>query len=292
MKSLLNTSDLKKIDIIDIFNFADELKKNNAKPLKNMNIGMIFEKYSTRTRLSFHTAINALGGDPIKIDFDEMNIKRIESFEDTFEILSCYIDMIVYRTDSHKKLEVASKYFKKPIINALSDFSHPCQAISDVYTLKEHFGFLDNISISWFGDMNNVLYSLCETINIIGNIKLNIFTNESIHNEKKNIFNFNNLNFFYDINDEVISTTDCFMTDVYTSMNDTDNSKELTLKKFQVNSDLINKGKKDSIFMHCLPANINLEVTQDVIKSKKSIVKKQAYNRYVAQKGILKWLSI
>ena len=157
---------------------------------------------------------------------------------------------------------------------------------------KEHFGFLDNISISWFGDMNNVLYSLCETINIIGNIQLNIFTNESIHIEKKNIFNFDNLNFFYDINDEVISTTDCFMTDVYTSMNDTDNSKELVLKKFQVNSDLINKGKKDSIFMHCLPANINLEVAKDVIKSKKSIVKKQAYNRYVAQKGILKWLSI
>lgn len=292
MKSLLNISDLKKQDIIDIFNFADELKSNSTKPLKNMNVGMIFEKYSTRTRISFHTAINNLGGEPIKIDFDEMNIKRIESFEDTFEILSCYLDMIVYRTDSHKKLEIASKYFSKPVINALSDFSHPCQAISDIYTLKEHFGFLNNISISWFGDMNNVLYSLCEITNILGNIKLNIFTDDQIYKEKKNIFNFDNLNIFFDINRKVISDTDCFMTDVYTSMNDKDNSKEEKLKKFQVNSNLINLGKKDSIFMHCLPANINLEVTSDVIKSKKSIVKKQAYNRYVAQKGILKWLSI
>lgn len=292
MKSLLNISDLKKGDITNIFNFADELKSDDTKPLKNMNIGMIFEKYSTRTRLSFHTAINNLGGEPIKIDFDEMNIKRIESFEDTFEILSCYLDMIVYRTDSHNKLVTALKYFNKPIINALSDYSHPCQAISDIYTLKEHFGFLENISISWFGDMNNVLYSLCEIIDIFGNIKLNIFTDNLIYQEKKNIFNFENINIFYDINKEVISNTDCFMTDVYTSMNDRDNSKEEKLKKFQVNSNLINQGKKDAIFMHCLPANINLEVTSDVIKSKKSIVKKQALNRYVAQKGILKWLSI
>ena len=292
MKSLLNISDLKKEEITEILNFADELKSDDTKPLKNMNIGMIFEKYSTRTRLSFHTAINNLGGEPIKIDFDEMNIKRIESFEDTFEILSCYLDMIVYRTDSHKKLVTALKYFNKPIINALSDYSHPCQAISDIYTLKEHFGFLENISISWFGDMNNVLYSLCEIIDIIGNIKLNIFTDNLIYQEKKNIFNFENINIFYDINEEVISNTDCFMTDVYTSMNDRDNSKEEKLKKFQVNSNLINLGKKDAIFMHCLPANINLEVTGDVIKSKKSIVKKQALNRYVAQKGILKWLSI
>ena len=140
--------------------------------------------------------------------------------------------------------------------------------------------------------MNNVLYSLCEITNILGNIKLNIFTDNLIYKEKKNIFNFDNLNIFFDINRKVISDTDCFMTDVYTSMNDNDNSKEEKLKKFQVNSNLINLGKKDSIFMHCLPANINLEVTSDVIKSKKSIVKKQAYNRYVAQKGILKWLSI
>ena len=185
MKSLLNISDLKKEEITEILNFADELKSDDTKPLKNMNIGMIFEKYSTRTRLSFHTAINNLGGEPIKIDFDEMNIKRIESFEDTFEILSCYLDMIVYRTDSHKKLVTALKYFNKPIINALSDYSHPCQAISDIYTLKEHFGFLENISISWFGDMNNVLYSLCEIIDIFGNIKLNIFTDNLIYQEKK-----------------------------------------------------------------------------------------------------------
>ncbi len=291
MKSLLNIKDLKRDDIFSILNFSRDLKLINQKPLKNFNIGMLFEKYSTRTRLSFHTAICSLGGEPIKLDFEEMNIKRIESFEDTFEILSCYLDMIVYRTDNHKKLEIAKQYFNKPIINALSDISHPCQAISDIYTLNEHFGHLEDITISWFGDMNNVLFSLCEITNMIGNININIFTHESIYEDKSNIFDFSNIKFYYEINKNVISQTDCFMTDVYTSMNDNDKFKEDLLKKFQINSHIINMGKKNSIFMHCLPANINSEVTIDVIKGKKSIVKKQAYNRYVAQKGILKWLS-
>ena len=292
MKSLLNIKDLKREDIFSILNFSRDLKSNDQKPLKNLNIGMLFEKYSTRTRLSFHTAICSLGGEPIKLDFDEMNIKRIESFEDTFDILSCYIDMIVYRTDSHKKLEIAKKYFNKPIINALSDISHPCQAISDIYTLNEHYGSLENITISWFGDMNNVLLSLCEITNMIGNINVNIFTHESIYKDKSNIFKFDNINFYHEIDKNLISQTDCFMTDVFTSMNDKDQFKEGLLKKFQINSDIINMGKKNSIFMHCLPANINSEVTLDVIKGKQSIVKRQAYNRYVAQKGILKWLSI
>ena len=291
MKSLLNIKDLKRDDIFSILNFSRDLKLINQKPLKNFNIGMLFEKYSTRTRLSFHTAICSLGGEPIKLDFEEMNIKRIESFEDTFEILSCYLDMIVYRTDNHKKLEIAKQYFNKPIINALSEISHPCQAISDIYTLNEHFGHLEDITISWFGDMNNVLFSLCEITNMIGNININIFTHESIYKDKSNIFDFSNIKFYYEINKNVISQTDCFMTDVYTSMNDNDKFKEDLLKKFQINSNIINMGKKNSIFMHCLPANINSEVTIDVIKGKKSIVKKQAYNRYVAQKGILKWLS-
>ncbi len=292
MKSLLNISDLNHNDILDILHFAEDLKKSDTKPLKDLNIGMIFEKYSTRTRLSFHTAICSLGGEPIKLDFEEMNIKRVESFEDTFDVLSCYLDMIIYRTDNHKKLEVALKHFNKPIINALSEISHPCQAISDIYTINQYFGTLDDITISWFGDLNNVLFSLCEIINIIGNIKLNIFTDEIIHQEKKSKFKFDNIKFFYDISPDVISNTDCFMTDVYTSMNDKDNTKEKKLKKFQVNSKLINLGKKNSVFMHCLPANINSEVSSDVIKGENSIVKQQAYNRYVAQKGILKWLSI
>ncbi len=292
MKSLLNISDLSQNDINHIFDLSLELESKKSKPLENKNIGMLFEKYSTRTRLSFHTAITSLGGDPVKLDFNEMNIQRIESFEDTFEILSCYLDMIVYRTNNHHKLEIAQRYFQKPIINALSDESHPCQAISDIYTLNEHFGSLENLTISWFGDMNNVLFSLCEITNMIGNININIFTHESIYKDKSNIFKFDNISFYHEIDKNVISQTDCFMTDVFTSMNDKDQFKEGLLKKFQINSDIINTGKKNSIFMHCLPANINSEVTLDVLKGKKSIVKKQAYNRYVAQKGILKWLSI
>ncbi len=292
MKSILNVSDLSKDDLNSILSFAFELKESSCNTLQNLNIGMLFEKYSTRTRLSFHTAICALGGEPIKLDFEEMNIKRVESFEDTFEILSCYLDMIVYRTDDHKKLEIAKKYFKKPIINGLSDYSHPCQAISDIFTLKEYFDSPDEITISWFGDLNNVLFSLCESAQLLGNINLNIFTDENIYNEKRDIFSFKNLNFYFDINSDILSKSNCVMTDVHTSMNDKDESKENLLKKFQVNSKIMSQTNEKTIFMHCLPANIGSEVTKEVIKGNKSIVKKQAYNRMLAQKGILKWLNI
>tara|TARA_B100000965_G_scaffold170375_1_gene142154 strand:+ start:6870 stop:7748 length:879 start_codon:yes stop_codon:yes gene_type:complete len=292
MKSLLNISDLSQNDINHIFDLSLELESKKSKPLENKNIGMLFEKYSTRTRLSFHTAITSLGGDAVKLDFNEMNIQRIESFEDTFEILSCYLDMIVYRTNNHHKLEIAQKYFQKPIINALSDISHPCQAISDIYTLKVHFGNIDNISILWFGDLNNVLFSLCELTNLLGNINIDIFTDRKIYNDNKKRFNFNNLKFNFEIDEKILSHANCIMTDVYTSMNDSDDSKENLLKKFQVNSEVMSLTRKDAVFMHCLPAHIGSEVTKDVIKGSKSITLIQAYNRMVAQKGILQWLNL
>tara|TARA_Y100000996_G_C22524173_1_gene643714 strand:+ start:211 stop:1089 length:879 start_codon:yes stop_codon:yes gene_type:complete len=292
MKNLLNVSDLNKDDFKNILTYSKILDKKFDDCLNNKNIGLIFEKNSTRTRLSFQVGIKQLNGNFIDIKLDELNLNRFESYEDTFEIMSCYLDCLIFRTNDHNKLDTAIKYFKKPIINALSDLSHPCQAISDIYTLEDHFGSADNLNIAWMGDLNNVLFSLIETTKFLENTKINIFTDEGIFKKfEKQYSNKKNINFYFKINDKVLEKTDCIMTDVFNSMNDKED-KEKLLKKFQVNTDLMAKLRNDAIFMHCLPAKIDSEVTKEVLKSKQSIVIKQAKNRMVAQRGILKWLDI
>ncbi len=292
MKNLLNISDLNQNEFEKILQFAEDLDSKTEQPLTNKNIGLIFEKNSTRTRLSFQVGINQLNGNFIDVRFKELNLNRFESYEDTFEVMSCYLDYLVFRTTDHKKLELAYKYFKKPIINALSDLSHPCQAISDIYTLKEKFGTIDNLNIVWMGDMNNVLFSLLEVIGFTKNTKIDVFTDRKIYSQNKDSFNQNkHINFHFEINKNIISKANCIMTDVFTSMNDKED-KEKILSKFQVNDKIMSMTDEESVFMHCLPAKIGSEVTEDVIKGKKSIVLTQAKNRLVAQKGILKWLSI
>ena len=292
MKSLLNISDLNQNDFDNILQFADDLNNETEQILTNKNIGLIFEKNSTRTRLSFQVGINQLDGNYIDVRFEELNLNRFESYEDTFEVMSCYLDYLVFRTTDHKKLDLAHKFFKKPIINALSDLSHPCQAISDLYTLKENFGSINNLNIVWMGDMNNVLFSLLEVISFTKNTKVDVFTDEAIYSHNKDSFNLNkNINFHFNINEEIIAKANCIMTDVFTSMNDKED-KENLLSKFQVNDDIMSLTDKKSVFMHCLPAKIGSEVSEGVIKGEKSIVLAQARNRLVAQKGILKWLSI
>jgi len=292
MKNLLNISDLNQNDFDSILQFADDLNNQTEQILTNKNIGLIFEKNSTRTRLSFQVGINQLDGNYIDVRFEELNLNRFESYEDTFEVMSCYLDYIVFRSNDHKKLELAHKFFKKPIINALSDLSHPCQAISDIYTLKENFGSINNLNIVWMGDMNNVLFSLLEVISFTKNTKVDVFTDEAIYSLNKDNFNINdNINFHFNIKEEIIAKANCVMTDVFTSMNDKED-KENLLSKFQVNDDIMSMTDKKSVFMHCLPAKIGSEVSEDVIKGEKSIVLTQARNRLVAQKGILKWLSM
>jgi len=292
-KNLLNISDLTRKDMDQILDYAGKLGETSSDDLKNKNIGLIFEKYSTRTRLSFQVGISQLNGNPIDIKFEELNLQRTESFEDTFKIFGCYLDAIIFRTTSHIRLIEASNAFQKPIINALSDLSHPCQIISDLFTLKNHFSTLNNITISWLGDVNNVLYSFIEAAKIFPEISLNIFTDKKIHQE--NILKFpqsDNVNIYYDVISEEIKNSDCIMTDVFTSMNDKSHEKEIMLKKYQVNRELMSLTKDSCIFMHCLPANIGSEVTDEVLNSSKSIVMKQAKNRLISQKGILKWLNI
>lgn len=282
--NFFNISNLSKENLLSIID-----KKNNLLSLENKNIGLIFEKYSTRTRLSFSVGINQLKGNPVDIKFNELNISRDESFEDTFRALNCYLDGLIYRTTDHQKLITASQYFEKPIINALSDISHPCQILSDLLTLKEKFGSL-NINILWMGDMNNVTYSLVEAANLIDEINLNICTPEQISSS---------INWMMNSNIEVVSSLEsvdlgkinCVMTDVFISMNDKDSEEKISLlKPYCVTSELMSKTASDSIFMHCLPAKVGLEVSEEVFRSSKSIVWRQAYNRMVAQQKLLQFI--
>ena len=292
MKNLINISDLNKNDFNSILNFANTIKPYAEDFLKNKNIGLIFEKNSTRTRLSFQVGINQLHGKYIDIKLEELNLQRVESFEDTFEIMSCYLDAIIFRTTNHRKLELASKYFKKPIINALSDISHPCQAISDIYTLKEHFKKEDGFKIVWCGDLNNILFSLIESLNFFDSTKIDVFTDKEIFASKKKIFlQSDKVSYHFEFKDQILGSADCVMTDVFNSMNDKDD-KETILKKFMVNQELMNKTPESAVFMHCLPAKIGSEVSEEVLKGSKSIVLKQAKNRMIAQRGILKWLNL
>ena len=286
MKKLLNISDLNKEDFLLILKYAGELKENFDESLSNKHIGLIFEKNSTRTRLSFQVGIKQLGGNYIDIKLDELNLQRLESFEDTFEIMSCYLDALVFRTNKHHKLEVAYKYFQKPIINALSDISHPCQAISDLLTLKEHFGTL-NLHILWMGDMNNVCFSLAESLKYIDNLKLTICSPSSIILKNKWRLT-SNIELVDEISKVKLKDISCIMTDVFISMNDENNNSKIELlKPYQVDLNLLSQTSENCIFMHCLPAKVGLEVTEDVFRSDKSIIWKQAFNRMIAQKRLL-----
>ena len=292
MKNLLNISDLSKDDFNSILSFASSISLNTENCLKNKNIGLIFEKNSTRTRLSFQVGINQLQGKYIDIKLEELNLQRIESFEDTFEIMSCYLDALVFRTTNHEKLKLASKYFNKPIVNALSDISHPCQAISDIYTLKEHFQREDDFKIVWCGDLNNVLFSLLESMKYLTSSKIDIFTDKKIYEKNyENFLNLDNISYHFEIDNKILASADCVITDVFNSMNDKDD-KEALLKRFMVDQELMKKTPDTSVFMHCLPAKIGSEVSNEVIKGSKSIVLKQAKNRMVAQRGIMKWLEL
>jgi ornithine carbamoyltransferase len=286
MDNFLNISDLSSQNLRKIL----DIETNNSNFLKNKSIGMIFEKYSTRTRLSFNVGISQLGGNSVDIKFEELNISREESFEDTFKAMNCYLDGLVYRTSDHSKLINASKYFKRPIINALSDLSHPCQALSDLYTLKESFNSLD-VSVLWIGDMNNVCFSLLEVANLIEEFKLTICSPREISDNLK--WNTNsNINIVNKISDIDLSSIQCVMTDVFISMNDQENEAKVNLlKDYIVNDDLMAKTSKDSVFMHCLPAKIGFEVSKSVFESSKSIVWRQAYNRMIAQKKLLQFIN-
>ena len=290
MTNFLDIKDLTKKDLERIIDHSIEIKKSGCKKiLKNKNILMIFEKPSLRTRISFEVCINDLGGNSLNLNANEFKFGERESIYDSAKVLDRYVDLIIIRSFEHSILKEFSKHFSKPIINALTNHSHPCQVLADLVTFKEQFGNFEDRKITWFGDYNNVTQSWIEASCILG-INFCIACPQEVHTPKDTINWAKQKNDSFLISDnveEVAINSDCIMTDTWVSMGDSKNKSIEHFKPYQVNKDLMSLAKDDAIFMHCLPAHRGKEVTDEVIDSQNSKVFDQAENRVHAQKSII-----
>ena len=290
----VDISDFKKSELKSIISFAKRIKNNPNKYknlLQNKSLGMIFEKQSNRTRLSFDIGMKKIGGNVIELDKKGIGFGKRESDSDMINVLSQYIDCLIIRNNDHSKIKELSRLNLLPIINGLSNFSHPCQILSDIFTIEEILGPIDKQNITWVGDINNVLISLLQASHIfrfrlkIASPKALLLKNRSLINKFKSI----NISFCSDPI-EAIKGTDCVMTDVWVSMGEKKSVKKKKIfKNFQVNENLMRHTHKKTIFMHCLPAHRNEEVVDSVIDSKKSVVWQQAQNRMYVQQSILNY---
>ena len=290
----VDISDFKKSELKSIISFAKRIKNNPNKYknlLQNKSLGMIFEKQSNRTRLSFDIGMKKIGGNVIELDKKGIGFGKRESDSDMINVLSQYIDCLIIRNNDHSKIKELSRLNLLPIINGLSNFSHPCQILSDIFTIEEILGPIDKQNITWVGDINNVLISLLQASHIfrfklkIASPKALLLKNRSLINKFKSI----NVSFCSDPI-EAIKGTDCVMTDVWISMGEKKSVKKKKIfKNFQVNENLMQHTHKKTIFMHCLPAHRNEEVVDSIIDSKKSVVWQQAQNRMYVQQSILNY---
>jgi ornithine carbamoyltransferase len=305
MKNFLNISDLNKKELRFIINEAISRKSKRKslnksepdvdKPFNGKSMVMIFEKPSTRTRISFDIAVKQLGGSSIFLDPDNIHYgKGDESLKDTAKVLSQYADLVMLRTKSHKNLEEFGKHLDIPIINGLSDQSHPCQIMSDILTFEETKGNISGKTISWLGDgNNNMSNSLIEAAGKF-DFKLRIGC-PNIYKPNKKIMSWAKKNKvdlkIFNKPEDAVNKSDCIMTDKWISMNDKVNKKikKKVLKGFQVNKKLMKLANTNAIFMHCLPVGRGEEVTDEVIDGKQSVVWLQALNRVHAQKSIINW---
>jgi ornithine carbamoyltransferase len=278
--------------IFDITKYFKSLKKEKkiTDHLKNLIIGLLFSKPSTRTRISFEVAIYQLGGFPIYLSSETTQISRGESIKDTASVISRYIDGIIIRTYSQEEVEEFAKYSEIPVINALTDLMHPVQILCDFFTIYEKKGTLKNIKITYIGDGNNICNSLIEGCDLIG-IEIRISCPDEFRPDEKIIKNVKNKNLLKISSkpDAFIEDADIIYTDTWVSMGDEgERKKRLKIfKQYQVNKNLLKKAKPDFLFMHCLPAHRGEEVTDEVIDSPNSIVIDQAENRLHCQKGLL-----
>ncbi len=304
MKKFINIGDLSKSDLRLILDNAKLRKKKrfdlpkNAidedAPLDGKILIMIFEKPSTRTRISFDLSVKQLGGKSLILNPDEIHYgKGDESLYDTAKILSQYADIVMLRTHAHKNMVEFSNYLDVPLINGLTDLSHPCQIMSDIMTFEELRGPIKNKKIAWLGDGNNVVYSLIEA-SVKFDFELRIASPKG-YEPNKTILQWakkNNSNILI-TRDPIIaaSSADCIMTDKWVSMGDkiNKNKKKKALKPYQVNKKIMKVANTEAIFMHCLPASRGEEVTNDVIDGNQSSVWLEALNRIHAQKSIIEW---
>ena len=259
-------------------------------PLKGKVVALVFERPSTRTRVSFEMAMKQLGGEAIVLSAHDTQLGRGESIADTARVLSRYVDGIMLRAAKHSNLVELAKYATVPVINGLTDLSHPCQVMADILTLEERKGDVANLTISWLGDGNNVAASWVHAVGMLGGkLKLGCPDEYALTDNALNWARSKGAAVTSHRNaEDAVADSDCVITDAWVSMHDTDGERRHNiLKPYQVNERLMKHAKPDAIFMHCLPAHRNEEVTDAVLDGPQSVVFDEAENRLHIQKSIL-----
>ena len=296
-KNLLTLGELSQKEFSQLIDYSiklkKELKKGSNKPLlKNKTLTMIFQKPSTRTRVSFEIGMLQLGGGAINLSSNDMQLSRGESVEDTAKTLSRYTDCIMARVYDHELLENLAEHSSIPVINGLSDTFHPCQILADFMTIKEKKKKLKGLKLAWIGDGNNVCNSMIYGC-ALSQMKMSIATPKGFEPSSKVVKEGKSSTEIELTTDpqKAIKNADIVVTDTFSSIHNTDPKRNKKfLPKYQVNSKLMKLAKKDAIFMHCLPAKRGSEVTSDVIDGPQSVVWDEAENRLHSQKALLVFL--
>lgn len=295
MKHLLKMLDLSKEEILDILNLADQLKYENKNGiehhiLKGKTLGMIFQKSSTRTRVSFETGMYQLGGNPLYLSASDMQIGRGEPIQDTARVLSRYIDGIMIRTFDQAEVENLAEYGNIPIINGLTDLSHPCQVLADLMTIREYKGKLDGLKMCYIGDGNNMANSL-----IVGGLKtgmsVSVACPENYHPAATTLAFAKKYDCF-ELTDDPIKAAkdaDVIFTDVWASMGQEGEAeiRKKAFKGFQINDEVMAVAKPDAMVQHCLPAHREEEITAKVFEEHANEIFDEAENRLHAQKAVM-----
>ena len=300
-KHFLHISDYSTDQIWEILNLSKELKtkfhnKENFKPFRDRSLAMIFAKPSARTRVSFETGFEWMGGHALFLGPNDIGIGKREAIKDISRLFSRYNDVIMARLFDHQHIIELAKYSDIPVINGLTDYNHPCQIICDILTIWEHKGSLDNLKICYMGDGNNIVHSWLQLASRLPmdfvccgpeGFEPDLDTVKMVENSASSSFQLSN--------DPIsaVRDADIIYTDVWASMGQKEEAteREKVFAPYQVNKDLINNTGKDTLFMHCLPAERGREVTDEVMESKNSIVFDQAENRMHAQNAIMVYLT-
>ena len=261
-----------------------------GRPLDGRLLAMIFERPSTRTRVSFDVAIRQMGGEPVLLSAGDMQLGRGETIADTARVLSRYVDAIMIRAARHSNLTELAAAATIPVINGLTNLTHPCQVMADVMTLEEHVAPLKDLTVSWVGDGNNVAASWVHAVGRMGG-KLRIGAPKELAPAPEVLAWARAQGADVSVMaspEEAVEGADCVITDAWVSMHDTDGeTRHNLLKPYQVNGALMKRAKRDAKFMHCLPAHRGEEVTDEVMDSRNSLIFDEAENRLHVQKSIL-----
>ncbi|CAB9540774.1 Ornithine carbamoyltransferase (EC [Bathymodiolus brooksi thiotrophic gill symbiont] len=296
MKHFINLNDLPSNDLTQIIDQAIALKKQHKSgeinnTLENKTLAMIFDKSSTRTRVSFEAGMAQLGGHALFLSDRDIQLGRGESIVDSAIVIGSMVDGIVMRVSSHESINTFSQNANVPIINALSDESHPCQLLADMMTYKEHKGSIQGKTVAWIGDGNNMCHTYMQAAKAFG-FTLNIATPNNYQPDPIFVKKYApHIHLFTNAQD-ACQAVDLVVTDVWASMGQEaeQDMREVAFKDFQVNDKLLSNAKPDVVFMHCLPAHRGEEVSASVIDGSQSLVWNEAENRLHAQKALLLYL--